>query len=277
MRVVNTVLSTTTVQVRRLIDTHCHVYDEAFREDLPQVMARAQESGISRLLLPNINENTVGDMLAVCDIWPDLCLPMIGLHPEDLASDFKGQLSVIRDMLDSDRRGACRYIGIGETGLDLYWDSTRTDDQIESFRIQIGWALEYDLPIVIHARACDDLLFKVMTDYSDTPLRGVFHCFSGDRAHAARLMRFDGFMFGIGGTLTYKKSTLPETLAAEIPLDRVVLETDCPYLPPVPHRGQRNEPAYVSHVADCLAGVYGCGVDEICERTTSNATALFRL
>lgn len=273
----NTVSSTTTVPVRRLIDTHCHVYDEAFSEDLPQVIARAREAGIVRLLLPNINENTVGDMLGLCDTWPDLCMPMIGLHPEDLASDYKRQLEFLKALLDEDRQGPCRYIGIGETGLDLYWDSTRTDEQVSSFRTQVGWALEYDLPLAVHARACDDLLYEVMSSYSNTPLRGVFHCFSGDRAQAARLMRFEGFMFGIGGTLTYKKSSLPETLAAEVPLDRIVLETDCPYLPPVPHRGRRNEPSYVALVADRLADIYGCSAVEIGERTTANATLLFRL
>lgn len=263
--------------MRRLIDTHCHVYDEAFAGDLDQVISRARNAGAVRLLLPNINEDTVSAMLHVCDTWPDLCLPMVGLHPEDLKTDFSSQLSFLKTLLDADRRGPCRYVGIGETGLDLYWDSSRTADQISSFRTQIGWALEYDLPLVVHARACDDLLYEVMSPYCGTALRGVFHCFSGDRAQAARLMRLDGFMFGIGGTLTYRKSQLPETLAAEIPLDRVVLETDCPYLPPVPHRGQRNEPSYVSLVADRLAQVYGCSTAEIDARTTANAMGLFRL
>ena len=264
--------------MRKLIDTHCHVYDEAFREDLQQVMERAVEAGLERLLLPNINPQTIDDLLRVCDTWPDLCRPMIGLHPEDLADDFKSQLKGLKELLDKDRMegGEHRYIGIGETGLDLYWDTTRLDDQILSFREQIEWALQYDLPVVIHSRESFTQLYEVLSDYRERGLRGVFHCFSGSAQEASALMEFEGFMFGIGGVLTYKKSTLPSVLPL-IPLDRVVLETDCPYLSPVPFRGKRNEPSYIVNTALVMAQVYGLDPDEIASITSRNANLLFRL
>ena len=178
-----------------------------------------------------------------------------------------------RDQADS---GLHQYIGRGETGLDLYWDKSRLDDQIESFRIQIEWALEYDLPIVIHSRDSFTQLYKVMSDYRDSGLRGVFHCFSGNAQEAQALMEFGGFMFGIGGVLTFKKSTLPDVLS-QIPLSKVVLETDCPYLAPVPMRGKRNEPSFLPLVAERAAQVYGLPVDQIAQITNANARTLFRL
>lgn len=262
----------------KLIDTHCHVYDEAFREDLDDVIARAREAGLERLLLPNINPDTLPGLIRVCDTWPDLCLPVIGLHPEDLSDDFHSQLSELKAILDDDRKegGAHRFIGIGETGLDLYWDKTRLDDQKVSFRAQIEWALEYDLPIVIHSRDSFDELYGVMSDYRDTPLRGVFHCFNGSADQTRALMEFGGFMFGIGGVLTYKKSSLPDVLPL-IPIERIVLETDCPYLPPVPFRGKRNEPSFIVYTAQRVAQVYGCTPDYIARVTNKNACSLFRL
>lgn len=262
----------------KLIDTHCHIYDEAFRDDLPQVVERAVEAGLEYLLLPNINPDTLDELLRVCDTWHDLCRPMIGLHPEDLSEDYHGQLNGLKSILDIDQsdKGAHRFIGIGETGLDLYWDNTRLVEQIDSFKTQIEWALMYDLPIVIHSRDSFTQLYDVLSDYRDKGLRGVFHCFSGTLDEAMALMEFRGFMFGIGGVLTYKKSTLPQVLPS-IPIDRVVLETDCPYLSPVPFRGKRNEPSYIVGTATLMAQVYGIGVDEVARITSANACRLFRL
>lgn len=264
--------------MRKLIDTHCHVYDEAFREDLPQVIDRAQAAGLELLLLPNINPDTLDDLLRVYETWPELCRPMIGLHPEDLSDDFHSQLSGLKAILDEDQKegGAHLYIGIGETGLDLYWDKTRLDDQIVSFRQQIEWALQYDLPIVIHSRDSFAQLYGVLSDYRDSGLRGIFHCFSGSLEEAKALMEFGGFMFGIGGVLTYKKSTLPSVLPF-IPMDRVVLETDCPYLSPVPFRGKRNEPSYIVNTAAAMAQAYGISADEVARVTSDNACRMFRL
>ena len=179
---------------------------------------------------------------------------MIGLHPEDLSDDPASQLSGLKEILDDDQKegGAHRYIGIGEIGLDLYWDKSRLDDQIVAFREQIEWALQYDLPIVIHSRDSFTQLYEVMSDYRDKGPRGIFHCFSGSADEARALMEFSGFMFGIGGVLTYKKSILPSVLPL-IPLERVVLETDCPYLSPVPFRGKRNEPSYIVNTAAVMA------------------------
>ena len=262
----------------KLIDTHSHVYDEAFRDDLSDVIDRAREVGLDYLLLPNINVETLDDMLRVCDMWPDLCRPMIGIHPEDLTDDFCNQLEEMETVLDQDQQsfGPHRFIGIGETGIDLYWDKTRIDDQIESFRVQIEWALKYDLPIVIHSRNSFKELYEVMSDYKDTPLRGVFHCFSGNADEAAALMEFRDFFFGIGGILTYRKSTLPSVIPL-LTLDRVVLETDCPYLPPVPYRGQRNEPSYIINTANTLAQICGCTIDNVADVTYRNSCRLFRL
>ena len=262
----------------KLIDTHCHVYDEAFRDDLPDVICRARDAGLEYLLMPCVNPETLPELMRVCSTWPDLCRPMIGLHPEDLAEDFHSQLAGLKAILDDDRRagGAHRYIGIGETGLDLYWDKSRLNDQIESFRTQIEWALEFDLPIVIHSRDSFSQLYEIMSRYRDCGLRGVFHCFSGSADEAAALLEFSGFMFGIGGVLTYKKSTLPLVLPF-LPMDRVVLETDCPYLSPVPYRGRRNEPSYIVNTAGVMAQVYGCTVDEVAVVTSKNARRLFRL
>lgn len=262
----------------KLIDTHCHIYDEAFREDLPQVVERAVRAGLGYLLLPNINPDTLDDLLQVCDTWYDLCRPMIGLHPEDLSEDYHSQLDYLKNILDTDQsdKGPHRYIGIGETGLDLYWDKTRLADQTESFKTQIEWALMYDLPIVIHSRDSFTQLYDVLSDYRDRGLRGIFHCFSGSAEEAQALMEFSGFMFGIGGVLTYKKSSLPQVLPL-IPVDRVVLETDCPYLSPVPFRGKRNEPSYIVNTATAMARVYDLDIDEVARITSANACRLFRL
>lgn len=262
----------------KLIDTHCHVYDEAFREDLPQVITRAVESGLEYLLLPNINNDTLDDLLRVCYTWPELCRPMIGLHPEDLSQDFHTQLKSLKHLLDQDQKEGAphRFIGIGETGLDLYWDKSRLDDQIESFKVQIEWALEYDLPIVIHSRESFRQLYDILDCYRNKELRGIFHCFSGNIQEAESLMEFKGFMFGIGGVLTYKKSSLPSVLPL-IPIERVVLETDCPYLSPVPFRGKRNEPSYIVNTANAMAQAYNLDINEVADITNSNARRLFRL
>ncbi|MBR6370374.1 MAG: TatD family hydrolase [Bacteroidaceae bacterium] len=264
--------------MKRLIDTHCHVFAEEFRQDIHEVISRAVESGVEYLLLPNINNRSVVDMMGICDVWPDLCKPMIGLHPEDLEENFHSQLDELKRILDADRGkdGSCRFIGIGETGLDLYWDKERINDQIESFRIQLEWALQYDLPVSIHSRESFPQLLDILSDYRGRGLRGVFHCFSGSVEEAKVLLGFEGFMFGIGGIVTFRKSLLPEILPT-IPLERVVLETDSPYLTPVPFRGKRNEPSFLTFISSRIAQIYGCSDDYVASVTSQNASNLFRL
>lgn len=278
MHAASTVSYTITAPVKRsLVDTHCHFYDEAFLADADAAVMRAVNAGVGKLLLPNINVGTLEPMLSLCDRWPGLCYPMIGLHPEDLESDFRPQLEELKKLLDEDRiSGRCRYIGIGETGLDLHWDTTRTADQKSSFSAQIEWALEYDLPIVIHSRDSHRQLCEVLDNYRDTGLRGVFHCFCGTIDEALRLMEYKGMMFGIGGVLTYRKSTVPQALEI-IPHDRILLETDCPYLAPVPVRGRRNESSFMIHTARALAENWNCSEDEAADITSANACRLFRI
>ncbi len=243
---------------------------------MEDVIARAVDAGVGTMLMPAVNPESMPQLLAVAERWPEICHPMIGLHPEDLSQDFHSQLSGLKAMLQEDcsADGKHRFIGIGETGLDLYWDKSRLDDQIESFRIQIEWALEYDLPIVIHSRESFHELYNVLSDYRNSGLRGVFHCFSGSAQEASALMEFQGFMFGIGGVLTFRKSTLPQVVPI-IPRDRILLETDCPYLAPVPCRGKRNEPSFMVHTAAALAAACSCSLDEVVQFTTANASALF--
>lgn len=262
--------------MKKIIDTHTHIYVEEFNEDLADVIERARSVGIYKLFLPNINTESVTEMLSVCNSYPDLCFPMMGLHPTDLEDDYKLQLSALKELLDNDRKkGDNRFVGIGETGLDLYWDDTKLKEQIDAFETQIEWALEYDLPLIVHSRSAFQPLCDVMDRYRDTNLRGIFHCFSGTAEEACRLLEYPGFLLGIGGTVTYKKSPLPETLKT-VPLKRIVLETDAPYLPPVPYRGKRNEPSYLEKVVDCLAQIYSCSPEEIATATAINAESLFR-
>jgi TatD DNase family protein len=264
--------------VRNLIDTHCHIFVEDFQQDLKDVVERAKRAGISNLFLPNINPDTIDPMLEICDMYPGFCFPMIGLHPTDLSDNYHLQLEIIKRKLDDDfsQSGAHRFTGIGETGLDLYWDSTRLSDQIDAFETQIKWALYYDLPLIIHSRSAFLELCGVMDKYRNTNLRGIFHCFSGSEEETKRLLEYRGFLFGIGGTLTYKKSSLTDSLKL-IPLERIVLETDSPFLPPVPYRGKRNEPSFIVEVVKKLSGIYGCSEDIIADITSRSASKLFGL
>lgn len=270
----NTESSIITDIVKRLIDSHSHIFVQEFNNDLDAVVERARSVGVDTFLMPNINVESYTDVLRVCNCYPGYCHPMIGLHPTDLTENWKEDLDYLKALLDKDRSGDCRIVGIGETGLDLYWEQDGLATQLAAFECQIEWALEYDLPLVIHSRSAFSELCAIMDRYAKTHLRGVFHCFSGGPDEAARLMEYKGFYFGIGGTVTYKKSVLPESLGL-IPLTRVLTETDCPYLSPVPYRGSRNEPSYIIKVVEKLAGIYNLSVDEVAETTCQNAVNLF--
>lgn len=256
-----------------MIDTHSHIYGPEFDEDRDQVVARAREAGVERVLLPNINSDTVEPMLALCRRYPDYCLPMMGLHPEDVRADYAGVLSSMRELL---QQPAHPYIAIGEVGLDFYWDQTFRTEQLGAFEQQLCWAFDLDLPLVIHCRAAHRELVEVMERHRAEHLRGIFHCFGGTVEEAQQLLSFPGFVLGIGGVLTYKKSTLPEVLR-NVPLERVVVETDAPYLAPVPHRGKRNESAFVADTLQRLAEVYGITLSEADKVTTDTAKRLFSL
>ena len=240
-----------------LIDTHSHLFLEEFAEDLPQVMERARHAGVSSIFMPNIDSTTIDALLSVCAKYPDLCYPMIGLHPTSVNEAYEQELAIVR-----------------EIGLDLYWDRTFLKEQLLVFERQIEWALEYELPDVIHTREAFDYIYKVMEPYKKTALRGIFHSFTGTPEEAARLLEFDGFMLGINGVVTFKKSTLPETLLT-VPLERIVLETDSPYLTPVPNRGKRNESANVKDTLAKVAEIYQKSLEYVAQVTSENALKVF--
>lgn len=252
------------------VDTHAHLFTTEFDADRVETVQRAIDAGVSTLCLPAINEESLKPLLDMCDSFPGVCYPMIGLHPTELGDDYDFVLDRMYSLLKSDDR----FVAIGEVGLDFYWDDTKKREQKDVFCRQIEWALEMGLPLAIHSRSAFDELYAIMDSYRGRGLRGVFHCFSGSEDEACKLLSFDGFYLGIGGVVTYKKSILPEVLKS-VPLERVVLETDSPYLAPVPKRGKRNESAYVPHIADFLSGLYGCSVEQIAAVTTGNAKTLF--
>jgi len=249
-----------------LIDTHSHLFLEEFSDDLPQVMERARQAGVSRIYMPNIDSTTIEPMLSVCADYPDFCYPMIGLHPTSVNESYRQELAIVREYLEAPNN----FVAIGEIGLDLYWDKTFLNEQLYVFEKQIEWALEYKLPIVIHSREAFDYIYKVMEPYKNTALTGIFHSFTGNAEEAARLLEFGGFMLGINGVVTFKKSSLPETLLT-VPLERIVLETDSPYLTPAPNRGKRNESANVRDTFLKLVEIYQTTPEHLSQATSENA------
>lgn len=255
-----------------MIDTHSHLFVEEFADDLSLVIERAQFAGVTRVCMPNIDDTTVDAMLKVCTDYKDYCYPMLGFHPTSVAADYAPRLVAMKQLLCSDHP----YIAIGEVGMDLYWDKTYLKEQQKVLDEQIQWALEYDLPLVLHCREAFPELFEVMAPYRHTALSGIFHSFTGTAMEAEQALEYSHFMFGINGVVTFKKSTLPAILR-QIPLDRIVLETDSPYLAPVPFRGKRNESAYIKNVALKLAEIYESDFSEIDRITTKNALKVFKM
>jgi TatD DNase family protein len=254
------------------IDTHTHLYVDAFEEDRKEVVQRAIDNGIELMLLPNIDVATIDDMHMLTKQFPNNCRSMMGLHPGNVKEDWEAQLNTMKDLLfKSDQ-----YIAVGEIGMDLYWDKTFIEAQKKAFAIQVEWAKELNLPIVIHARDAFQEIYEILDDLNDANLRGVFHCFTGSNEDVHRILDFGGFMFGIGGVLTYKNAKIDEVVKT-IPLEHIILETDSPYLPPVPFRGKRNESSYLLHVAEKLADVYDLKMNVIERTTTENAIKLFKL
>ena len=253
------------------IDTHAHLYLSKFDEDRNEMIARAIEAGVTKMLLPNIDVATVEPMHDLCDAFPNNCFPMMGLHPCDVKTDFENTLKEMFTYF-----GNRKYVAVGETGIDLFWDKTTLNIQKQAFAIQINWAKDLQLPIVIHARDSFDEIFDVLDRMNDDKLRGVFHCFTGTEVQARKIMDYGGFMMGLGGVLTYEKSGLDATIK-DIPMEYFVLETDAPFLAPKPHRGKRNESAFVRFVAERMANIYDVELAEIMRITTGNAYKLFNL
>lgn len=252
-----------------LIDTHAHLYLDQFSKDIGEVLERAESAGVSKILLPNIDQATEGEMLALASDYPGQCYPMMGLHPCSVKEDYKHVLDHVENALF----GEGKWVGVGETGIDLYWDSTFREEQEISFRRHIEWARDLGLPIVIHSRESLDLNIGIIEEMQDGRLTGVFHCFNGTADQAARI-RDAGMMMGLGGVITFKNSGMHKVLS-RLDLSSVVLETDAPYLSPVPFRGKRNESSYVKHTAEFLAASLDMELAEIAGITTGNALRLF--
>lgn len=253
-----------------LIDTHAHLYAEAFDEDRDEMLNRARAEGVSAFLLPNIDLASLEGMMDLVKNNAD-CYSMIGLHPCHVEADYKEVLAVLKAKLDEGS-----HVAVGEIGIDLYWDKTYLKEQQEALKIQLEWAKDYDLPYVIHARDSFDEIFEVMDEVNDDRLRGVFHCFTGDESQAQRIIDYGDTYLGLGGVLSFKKTHLREVLPS-IPRERLLLETDSPYLAPSPHRGKRNESAYVKIVAQVMADALEEPLEKIADLTTANAKRLFRI
>lgn len=254
----------------QFIDTHTHLFLPEFDEDRSQVVRNAKVEGVKKLLLPNVDSSTVESLSSMVKAYPEICVPMAGLHPTSVKEDYLKELDEVKNFLD--RHQVC---AIGEIGIDLYWDKTFFAQQEEVFRIQIDMAKEKNLPIVIHARDSFDEIFKIMEDVHDENLKGVFHAFTGNEDQAKRIIEW-GFYIGLGGILTFKNSGL-DKVVSNIDINRIVLETDSPYLAPVPKRGKRNESAYIRYIAQKLADIKNISLEEVAEITTGNATILFNL
>ena len=250
-----------------IIDTHAHLYLDKFKKDIDHVVQRAKDAGVTEVYLPNINSETIDDLFDLCDQYPGFFKPMLGLHPVYVKENYKSELEAIEKRLDERP-----LIAIGEIGSDAHWDKQFLEEQEEAFDIQCQWAIDRNLPIVIHARDSMDMQIKMVERQGDA-LKGVFHCFTGTEKQARAITAMN-FFLGVGGILTYKNSTLDEVLQV-IGLDRVVLETDAPYLPPVPYRGKRNESAYLSHVVEKLSSVLLIDCEEVERITSDNAKKIF--
>ena len=252
-----------------MIDTHTHIYLEEFDEDRVEVVRHAREAGVERVILPNVDFDTVQAMHATNDLFPGYCRMAMGLHPTSVEADYRERLEQVRELLFSGE-----YCAVGEIGLDLYWDKTYAEEQKEAFVVQTGWAAESGLPVIIHCREAFDYIYDILKPYKTSSLRGIFHSFTGTREEAFRMLEFSNFFIGINGVVTFKKSGLPEVLQ-NIPLERIVLETDSPYLTPVPNRGKRNESANVKDTLLKVAEIYGNSPEEIGRITSENALKVF--
>lgn len=259
------------------VDTHTHLDGEEFAADRDAVVARAIEAGATRLFVPAIDLKSVQSVLDVCSRYPNVAYPMLGLHPEEVKEDYPAVLdkiyAILKDSLSNPT--VSPVIAVGEVGLDYYWSREYEKEQLAAFEEQVKWSVETRLPLMIHCRKAQNEMVRLLRNYEKELPGGVFHCFTGNEKEAAELLQFENFVLGIGGVLTFKKSHLPEVLPSTVPLNRIVLETDSPYMAPVPYRGQRNESAFVVEVLAKLADCYGVSRDEVAEHTNRNVHRVF--
>ena len=257
----------------QFIDTHTHLDGTEFDADRDEVMERARAAGVSKVFLPTIDLKSVETVLAVSRKYVGYAYPMIGLHPEEVGADWENVLHRMREYIVPGHP----FIAIGEVGLDFYWTRDNEREQLAAFERQVEWSVETRLPLMIHCRKAQNEMVAVMRRYQNELPGGVFHCFTGNEKEAEQLLEFQNFVLGIGGVLTFKKSHLPEVLPASVPLSRIVLETDSPYMAPVPKRGERNESAYVEFVLKRLAEAYGVEDEEVARQTNENVERVFRI
>jgi TatD DNase family protein len=253
-----------------IIDTHCHLYLEEFDADRDEAIRRAEAAGIECLLLPNIDLSSIERMHDLCDRYPGFAYPMMGLHPTSVDESYPAVLRKMESLLS-----ARPYCAIGEIGIDLYWDKTRLKEQKEAFEEQLKWSIDLDLPVAIHTREAFHEVFDSIYKIGKDRLKGVFHSFSGKESHLKEIDQLKNFKLGIGGVITYKNTRLPETLV-HTTIERIVLETDAPFLPPVPHRGKRNEPLYIRETAAKIASVYNLSFEDTVRITRKNTSELFK-
>ena len=264
-----------------MIDTHCHIDDPQYTEGLDAFLVEQRQDGVEAILVPGVDKTSVKDVLEVCNLYPDYLFPALGLHPENVKEDWREQLATIKAAVDKSFASTpytlhptlrhSRLIAIGEIGLDYHWDVTFKEQQHEALREQMRWAEQYHLPVMIHSRDATEDTLKILREFP--AVKGVMHCFSGSHEVAEQVVKM-GYYLGIGGVLTFKNCKLAEHLVG-IPLEALVLETDAPYMAPVPYRGKRNESRWMRYVAERLAQVYDCSVEHVIEQTTANAKALF--
>jgi len=254
-----------------LTDTHTHLYASEFESDIQAVIKSCQQNGIDRLFLPNIDLESIEPLLKLTTSFPNSCFPMMGLHPCSVFADVESVLNQMKPLFAQHK-----FYAVGEIGIDLYWDKTFIAEQKAAFEKQILWAKELKLPIVIHVRDSFNEVFDIVDKHNDENLTGIFHCFTGTLEQAQHIINYKGFKIGVGGVVTYKTSTLPEVLK-QISLEHLVLETDSPYLPPVPFRGKRNESSYIVYVAKKVAEIYETSLDEVAKITTDNSKKIFHI
>lgn len=253
-----------------LIDSHTHLYLDEFSNDIASIVSRAFQNDVRGMIVPNINSTSVDPLLELCRKYPENCYPCMGLHPGSVYHDFHTELEIVEQCLEKEK-----FVAIGEIGIDLYRDKTFINEQIEVFSLQLSLAKKYNLPVIIHSRNALNEIIRILNEKKYSDVKAVFHCFPGNYEQAAYLTK-KGYLLGIGGVVTYKNSGLAR-IVKELPLEFILLETDAPYLPPVPYRGKRNESAFIKVIAEFVAAIKNCSFEEVANVTTKNASSFFNI